>query len=131
LSDLGQSVKRTGCCHHCTNPTLCSFIGTRYIPRHSPMLQPYGYPCRGRTNTNRTKNYCKNNFRGQDNRHRHHNSPTPTKRKPHRCCVARCKKIGECVTLCTTKLQSGVILVDFDDTFFTVIPMAGGAKASP
>jgi hypothetical protein len=41
------------------------------------------------------------------------------------------KKIGECVTLCTTKLQSGVILVDFDDTFFTVIPMAGGAKASP
>ncbi|MDE0967856.1 MAG: acyclic terpene utilization AtuA family protein [Octadecabacter sp.] len=40
-------------------------------------------------------------------------------------------KIGECGALCATNPQSGVILVDFDDTGFTVTPMADGAKASP
>jgi len=40
-------------------------------------------------------------------------------------------KIGECGALCATNPQSGVILVDFDETGFTVTPLADGAKASP
>ena len=40
-------------------------------------------------------------------------------------------KIGECGALCATNPQSGVILVDFDDTGFTVTPMADGAHATP
>lgn len=40
-------------------------------------------------------------------------------------------KIGECGALCATNPQSGVILVDFDDTGFTVTPLADGAHASP
>jgi hypothetical protein len=40
-------------------------------------------------------------------------------------------KIGECGALCATNPQSGVILVDFDETGFTVTPMADGAKATP
>ncbi len=40
-------------------------------------------------------------------------------------------KIGECGALCATNPQSGVILVDFDDTGFTVTPMADGAFATP
>lgn len=40
-------------------------------------------------------------------------------------------KIGECGALCATNPQSGVILIDFDATGFTVTPMADGAKATP
>ncbi len=40
-------------------------------------------------------------------------------------------KIGECGALCATNPQSGVILVDFDDTGFTVTPLADGAHATP
>ena len=40
-------------------------------------------------------------------------------------------KIGECGALCATNPQSGVILVEFDDTGFTVSPLADGAHASP
>jgi len=40
-------------------------------------------------------------------------------------------KIGECGALCATNPQSGVILVDFDDSGFTVTPMADGAYATP
>lgn len=40
-------------------------------------------------------------------------------------------KIGECGALCATNPQSGVILVDFDATGFTVTPMADGARATP
>lgn len=40
-------------------------------------------------------------------------------------------KIGECGALCATNPQSGVILVDFDATGFTVTPMADGAHATP
>jgi hypothetical protein len=40
-------------------------------------------------------------------------------------------KVGECGALCATNPQSGVILVDFDETGFTVTPMADGAKATP
>ncbi len=40
-------------------------------------------------------------------------------------------KIGECGALCATNPQSGVILVDFDSTGFTVTPLADGAHATP
>ncbi len=40
-------------------------------------------------------------------------------------------KIGECGALCASNPQSGVIVVDFDDTGFTVTPLADGAKATP
>lgn len=40
-------------------------------------------------------------------------------------------KIGECGALCATNPQSGVILIDFDASGFTVTPLADGAKASP
>lgn len=40
-------------------------------------------------------------------------------------------KIAECGALCATNPQSGVILVDFDATGFTVTPLADGAHASP
>lgn len=40
-------------------------------------------------------------------------------------------KIGECGALCASNPQSGVILVDFDETGFTITPMAEGAHASP
>ena len=40
-------------------------------------------------------------------------------------------KIGECGALCATNPQSGVILVDFDDTGFIITPMAEGAHATP
>lgn len=40
-------------------------------------------------------------------------------------------KIGECGALCATNPQSGVILIEFDDTGFTVHPLADGAHATP
>jgi hypothetical protein len=40
-------------------------------------------------------------------------------------------KIGECGALCATNPQSGVIMVDFDESGFTVTPTADGAHASP
>ena len=40
-------------------------------------------------------------------------------------------KIGECGALCATNPQSGVILVDFDDTGFVITPLADGAHATP
>ncbi len=40
-------------------------------------------------------------------------------------------KIGECGALCATNPQSGVIMLDFDHTGFTVTPLAQGAHASP
>lgn len=40
-------------------------------------------------------------------------------------------KIGECGALCATNPQSGVILIDFDATGFTITPTADGAHASP
>lgn len=40
-------------------------------------------------------------------------------------------KIGECGALCATNPQSGVIIVAFDDTGFTVTPLADGSYASP
>lgn len=40
-------------------------------------------------------------------------------------------KIGECGALCATNPQSGVIMVDFDATGFTVTPLADGARCTP
>ncbi|MEM7241370.1 MAG: acyclic terpene utilization AtuA family protein [Pseudomonadota bacterium] len=40
-------------------------------------------------------------------------------------------KIGECGALCATNPQSGVIIVEFDKTGFTIVPLADGAHASP
>ncbi|MEZ5911288.1 MAG: acyclic terpene utilization AtuA family protein [Paracoccaceae bacterium] len=40
-------------------------------------------------------------------------------------------KIGECGALCTTQPMSGVIQIDFDQTGFTIEPLAAGARATP
>lgn len=40
-------------------------------------------------------------------------------------------KIGECGALCATNPQSGVVLIDFDDTGFTVTPLAEDAHCTP
>lgn len=40
-------------------------------------------------------------------------------------------KIAECGALCSTNPTSGVILVDFDDTGFTVEPLAANASCTP
>lgn len=40
-------------------------------------------------------------------------------------------KIGECGALCATNPQAGVVLIDFDNTGFTVTPMAEGSQATP
>jgi hypothetical protein len=40
-------------------------------------------------------------------------------------------KVGECGALCSTNPMSGVILVNFDETGFTVEPMADGAECTP
>lgn len=40
-------------------------------------------------------------------------------------------KIGECGALCATNPQSGVVLIDFDATGFTVTPLADGAHCTP
>ncbi len=40
-------------------------------------------------------------------------------------------KIAECGALSTTKPQTGVIIVDFDDEGFTMTPLGEGARATP
>ncbi|MBL4873868.1 MAG: acyclic terpene utilization AtuA family protein [Rhodobacteraceae bacterium] len=40
-------------------------------------------------------------------------------------------KIGECGALCATNPQSGVVLIEFDDSGFTVTPMAETSRATP
>ena len=40
-------------------------------------------------------------------------------------------KIGECGAISTTHPASGVLMVDFDGTGFTVYPLATGARATP
>ncbi|MFN4059583.1 MAG: acyclic terpene utilization AtuA family protein [Paracoccus hibiscisoli] len=40
-------------------------------------------------------------------------------------------KIAECGALCSTNPTSGVIMVDFDQTGFTVEPLADGARCTP
>lgn len=55
----------------------------------------------------------------------------PLQRGDHPGAAWHGAKIGECGALCATNPQSGVILIDFDDTGFTVTPMADGARATP
>ncbi len=40
-------------------------------------------------------------------------------------------KIGECGALCATNPQSGVVVIEFDNTGFSVSPMAENARATP
>lgn len=40
-------------------------------------------------------------------------------------------KIGECGALCSTNPTSGVIVIDFDESGFTVVPTADGARCTP
>jgi len=40
-------------------------------------------------------------------------------------------KVGECGALCATDPQTGVVLIDFDKSGFTVTPMAASSKATP
>lgn len=40
-------------------------------------------------------------------------------------------KIGECGALCASNPQSGVVMIEFDQTGFTVVPMAETSFASP
>jgi len=40
-------------------------------------------------------------------------------------------KIGECGALCSTNPTSGVVIIDFDETGFTVEPMEEGASCTP
>ncbi len=40
-------------------------------------------------------------------------------------------KIGECGALCATNPQSGVVIIEFDQDSFTVMPMAKDARATP
>ena len=55
----------------------------------------------------------------------------PLQRGDHAGAAWHGAKIGECGALCATNPQSGVILIDFDATGFTVTPMADGAHATP
>lgn len=58
-------------------------------------------------------------------------SALPLMRGDHPGAVWHGAKIAECGALCSTNPISGVILVDFDDTGFTVEPMAEDAKCTP
>lgn len=58
-------------------------------------------------------------------------SALPLMRGDHPGAVWHGAKIAECGALCSTNPTSGVILVDFDDTGFTVQPMAQNAKCTP
>ncbi len=40
-------------------------------------------------------------------------------------------KIAECGALCATNPQSGVVIVEFDNAGFTIMPMGQGANATP
>lgn len=55
----------------------------------------------------------------------------PIKKGGHAGAAWHGAKIGECGALCATNPQSGVLMVDFDGTGFTVHPLAEGARATP
>jgi hypothetical protein len=58
-------------------------------------------------------------------------SALPLARGDHAGAAWHGAKIGECGALCATNPQSGVIVVDFDATGFTVTPLAEGARCTP
>lgn len=55
----------------------------------------------------------------------------PIKRGAHAGAAWHAAKIGECGALCSSNPTSGVIILDIDETGFTVTPMAEGAVATP
>ncbi|MCG6884902.1 MAG: DUF1446 domain-containing protein [Silicimonas sp.] len=55
----------------------------------------------------------------------------PIERGDHAGAAWHGAKIGECGALCATNPQSGVLMVEFDATGFTVNPLAEGANATP
>ncbi|NQV99819.1 MAG: acyclic terpene utilization AtuA family protein [Rhodospirillales bacterium] len=55
----------------------------------------------------------------------------PLMRGDHAGAVWHGAKIAECGALCSTNPISGVIVVDFDDSGFTVQPMAADARCTP
>ena len=55
----------------------------------------------------------------------------PLMRGDHAGAVWHGAKVAECGALCSTNPTSGVILVDFDDSGFTVEPLAEGAACTP
>ena len=58
-------------------------------------------------------------------------SALPLKRGAHPGGAWHGAKIGECGALCATNPQTGVILIDFDETGFTISPMAETSRATP
>ena len=58
-------------------------------------------------------------------------SALPLQRGCHPGAAWHGAKIGECGALCTSNPQSGVIMIDFDETGFTVTPLGETARATP
>ncbi len=59
------------------------------------------------------------------------NAALPLARGAHAGGAWHGAKIAECGALCSTLPRSGVVVLDFDDTGFTVTPMAEGAACTP
>ncbi len=59
------------------------------------------------------------------------NSALPLARNAHAGGAWHGAKIAECGALCSTLPRSGVVVLDFDETGFTVTPMAKGAACTP
>lgn len=55
----------------------------------------------------------------------------PLMKGDHAGAVWHGAKVGECGAISTTQPNSGVIQLDFDDTGFTMAPLATGARATP
>lgn len=58
-------------------------------------------------------------------------SALPLARGCHAGAAWHAAKIAECGALCSTHPTSGVIVVDIDDTGFTIYPVAKGARCTP
>ena len=59
------------------------------------------------------------------------NSALPLARGAHAGGAWHGAKIAECGALCSTLPRSGVVILDFDETGFTVTPMAKGTACTP
>ncbi|NOR63610.1 MAG: acyclic terpene utilization AtuA family protein [Rhodobacteraceae bacterium] len=58
-------------------------------------------------------------------------STLPLMRGAHKGAAWHGAKIGECGALCSTNPTSGVVIIDFDETGFTVEPMEESARCTP
>ncbi len=58
-------------------------------------------------------------------------STFPLMRGAHKGAAWHGAKIGECGALCSTNPTSGVVIIDFDETGFTVEAMEEGARCTP